>query len=117
MSQREFDYGNGYSTKDSGLPAVMGTLGLRSYAQLGQVDSEYDFFIRTASGSERKGIDRSVEDRESGYATLNLAMTFDYQERLSARLLLGNLLNRAYRPLDELPGLQRHIDTEIRLTF
>ena len=117
VSQREFDYGNGYSTKDSGLPTATGTLGLRSYVQLGQVDSELDFFVRTASGAERKGADRRVEDREAGYATLNLAMTFDYQERLSARVLLGNLLNRSYRPLDELPGLQRHIDTEIRLTF
>ena len=95
----------------------MGTLGLRSYAQLGQVDSEFDFFVRTASGAERKGADRSVEDRESGYATLNLAMTFDYQERFSARLLLGNLLNRSYRPLDEMPGMKRHIDTEITFTF
>lgn len=117
LTQREFDYGNGYSTRNSGMPSAMGTLGLRSYAQLGSVDSEFDFFIRTASGSTRKGVDRSVEDKESGYATLNLAMTFDYQDRLSARILLGNLLNRSYRPLDELPGLQRHIDTEIRLTF
>ena len=117
LSKREFDYGNGYATRDSGLPTATGMLGLRSYAQLGQVDSEFDVFVRTASGAERKGADRSVEDREAGYATLNLAMTFDYQERLSARVLLGNLLNRAYRPLDELPGLQRHIDTEIRLTF
>lgn len=117
LSRREFDYGNGYSTRDSGLPTTMGTLGLRSHAQLGQVDSEFDFFVRTASGAERRGADRRVEDREAGYATLNLAMTFDYQDRLSARVLLGNLLNRAYRPLDELPGLQRHIDTEIRLTF
>lgn len=117
ISRREFDYGNGYSTWDSGLPTAMGTLGLRSYAQLGQVDSEFDFFVRTASGAERKGADRSVEDRESGYATLNLAMTFDYQERFSARLLLGNLLNRSYRPLDEMPGMKRHIDTEITFTF
>ncbi|PRB83740.1 TonB-dependent siderophore receptor [Pseudomonas sp. MYb185] len=117
LSRREFDYGNGYSTRDSGLPAAMGTLGLRSYAQLGQVSNEFDFFVRTASGAERKGADRSVEDREGGYATLNLAWTLDYQERVGVRLLLGNLLNRSYRPLDELPGLKRHIDTEITLTF
>lgn len=117
LSRREFDYGDGFSTWDSGLPAATGTLGLRSYLQLGPMDSEFDFFIRAASGAERKGADRQIEDHESGYATLNLAMTFDYQDRLSARVLLGNLLNRAYQSFDELPGLQRHIDTEIRLTF
>lgn len=118
LSRREFDYGNGYATRDSGLPTAMGTLGLRSYPQLWQqLDSELDFFLRTASGAERRGADRSVEDREAGYATLNLAMSFDYQQRVSVRLLLGNLLNRSYRPLDELPGLKRHIDTEITLTF
>lgn len=117
LSRREFDYGNGYSTWNSGLPAATGTLGLRSYVPLGQVDSEFDFFVRAASGAERRGADGGVEDREAGYATLNLAMTFDYQDRLSTRILLGNLLNRSFRAFDELPGLQRHIDTEVRLTF
>lgn len=118
LSRREFDYGNGYATWNSGLPAASGTFGLRAYAPFWQqLDSELDLFIRTASGAERKGADRSVEDRESGYATLNLAMTFDYRERLSARLLLGNLLNRSYRPLGEMPGLKRHLDTELTLTF
>lgn len=117
LSRRKFDYGNGYATRDSGLPLATGTLGLRSYQVLGQLDGEFDLFIRTASGAERRGADRQLEERQSGYATLNLAMTFDFQDRLSARVLLGNLLNRSYQPFDELPGLQRHIDTEIRLTF
>ncbi len=118
LSSRKFDYGNGYSTRNSGLPSTMGTLGLRSYPQVWpQLDTEVDFFVRAASGSVYKGAERQVEDQEGGYATLNLALTLDYQERVSARVLLGNLLNRAYRPLDELPGLKRHIDTEITLTF
>lgn len=118
LSRRKFDYGNGYSTFNSGMPSTAGTVGLRHYPQLWpQLDTEFDFFVRAASGSTHKGADRQVEDHEGGYATLNLAMTVDYQERVSARVLLGNLLNRAYRPLDEIPGLKRHIDTEISLTF
>lgn len=118
LSRRKFDYGNGYSTWNSGLPSTMGTVGLRHYPQIWQqLDTEVDLFVRAASGSTHKGADRKVEDRESGYATLNFAMNFDYQERLSAKVLLGNLLNRSYQPIDELPGLKRHIDTEITLTF
>lgn len=118
LSRRKFDYGNGYSTQNSGLPSTTGTLGLRHYPQFWSLlDTEIDFFVRAASGSVHKGADRQVEDQQGGYATLNLALAFDYQERINARVLLGNLLNRAYRPLDELPGLKRHIDTEITLTF
>src|SRR5690606_4814790 len=86
----QWQYGNGYAPRDSGLPLATGTLGLRSYQVLGQLDGEFDLFIRTASGAERRGADRQLEERQSGYATLNLAMTLDFQDRLSARVLLGN---------------------------
>lgn len=123
LTRREFKH-DGYSSWKSGLPTAAGTVGLRSYMPLGLLDAEFDLYLRAAGGAERKTFDQDDKawvvqpwDRESGYATLNLAMTFDYQDRLSARVLLGNLLNRSYQSFDELPGLQRHIDTEIRLTF
>ena len=123
LARREFKH-DGYSSWKSGLPSASGTVGMRSYVPMGGLDTEFDLYLRAARGTERKTFDQDDKvwvvqpwDRESGYATLNLAMTFDYQERLSARVLLGNLLNRSYQPFDELPGLQRHIDTEIRLTF
>lgn len=124
LAQRTFDHGNGYRTGHSGLPKKSGTLGVRHFSVLGNgLGSELDLFVRAADGARLNNQDGEILpnrrhlDRASGYATLNLAWNLDIGERASTRVLLGNLLNRDYRAIDEIPGMKRHLDVEFTVEF
>lgn len=124
LAQRTFDHGNGYRTGHSGLPKKSGTLGVRHFSVLGNgLGSELDLFVRAADGARLNNQDGEILpsrrhlDRASGYATLNLAWNLDFGDRASTRVLLGNLLNRDYRAIDEIPGMKRHLDVEFTVEF
>ncbi|WP_022963770.1 TonB-dependent receptor plug domain-containing protein [Halopseudomonas pelagia] len=118
LARRTFHFGNHSSTRHSGLAEASGTLGLRHFSlpRQGWL-SEVDLYMRASEGATREDDQGLVSDQAGGFATLNLNWKVDYQERVSVSLLLGNLLNRNYRPLDELPGAQRHADLEATLHF
>lgn len=118
LARRTLQFGNNNSTRHSGLAEASGTLGLRHYSMPGEgLLSEVDVYMRASEGTTREDDQGQVIDQESGFATLNLNWKLDYQERASLSLLLGNLLNREYRRLDELPGAQRYADVEATLYF
>ncbi|MFO7705387.1 MAG: TonB-dependent receptor, partial [Halopseudomonas sp.] len=118
LARRTFQFGNNNSTRHSGLAEASGALGLRHYSMLGEgLLSEVDVYMRASEGTTLEDDQGQVIDQESGFATLNLNWKLDYQERASLSLLLGNLLNREYRRLDELPGAQRYADLEATLHF
>ncbi|WP_178114711.1 TonB-dependent receptor plug domain-containing protein [Pseudomonas saliphila] len=118
LTRRTFRFGNHSSTRHSGLPEASGTLGLRHFSTLNAgLFSEVDLYMRAAEGAKREDNLGQITDQAGGFATLNLNWKIDYQERVSVSLLLGNLLNREYRPLDEIPGAQRYADLEATFQF
>lgn len=118
LARRTFHFGNDRSTRNSGLAEASGTLGLRHYSMPGEgVMSEVDLYMRASDGVSREDDQGQVTDQAGGFATLNLNWKVDYRERASVSLLLGNLLNRQYRRLDELPGAKRHADLEVTVNF
>jgi hemoglobin/transferrin/lactoferrin receptor protein len=118
LARRTFHFVNNRSTANSGLAQATCTVGLRHFSTLGAgLFSELDLFMRASEGAKREDEQNQVTDRASGFATLNLNWKLDYQQRVSLSLLLGNLLNREYRPLDELPGAQRYADLEATVRF
>lgn len=122
LNRRTLHFGDGQSTADSGMTQASGTFGLKHFSQPGNgISSELDLYLRAVDGVARKGKDISgalvQTDRASGFATLNLAWNLDFGDRASTRVLLGNLLNRDYRAIDEVPGMKRHLDVEFTVEF
>ena len=114
--RREYDYG-AYTTFDSGTPIVFGRVGVRSPWQSGAYKGVIDAYLRGARSSVRRDATGAVDDRGDAYTTLNLAATADLGNAVTVRLGLNNLLDRDYRPIDELPAPGRSLELTLSLRF
>ncbi len=122
---REFTYGNGFSTKDSGTPEWTGTLGLRSDWQTASLGGTWDVFLRGQSSSKLVDENGNVVDNgsptgtnpTSGWTTVNFRGTMDLTENARLVLELDNILDKSYRANEQIPGAGRNLSLFVSATF
>ena len=117
LMQREFTYGNGYSTNDSGTPSLAGRLGVRAAWDIGDVFAETDLFIRGETGVTLRD-DSGVETAStSGYATLNMHTSLALGDSTTAVIEVNNITDRVYQPYQQATGAGRSINLFLTRTF
>ncbi|WP_412555325.1 TonB-dependent receptor [Shimia sp. MIT1388] len=109
---RTFEYSDGTSTKNTGTPTWSGDIGLRGDWGLQSTSGTWDIFVRGESGNtETDGT------RYSGYGTLNLRGTVDLTENLSMSFEVGNIFDRSYQAVDQIPGAGRNASVFLTAKF
>ncbi|QQD21145.1 TonB-dependent receptor [Oceanospirillaceae bacterium ASx5O] len=112
--QRNFDYGNGYDTWDSGLPQYQLRTGLQWEVQ---PDLSLDFYIRSYGDATLKDETGVVEEETSSYVEYNLAAQYRPTLNLNITAALRNITDKAYRNPEELPAAERALDMEVSWRF
>lgn len=113
----------GFSTLNSGVPAVAGRAGLRWEGALASVPWVWtDFYLRGESSSdiEEPATVRSELDAKAGWLTANLAAGVDLGARRQYQLALQllNLNNKTYIASGEnLYGAERSVAVKLTLNF
>ncbi len=112
--QRNFDYGNGYDTWDSGLPRHQ----LRTGVQWDvQSSLSLDFYIRSYGDATLKDENGAVDETSSAYVEYNLAAQYRPTLNLNMSAALRNLTDKSYRNPEELPAAERALDMEVSWRF
>ena len=112
--QRNFDYGNGYDTWDSGLPRHQ----LRTGVQWDVQNSlSLDFYIRSYGDATLKDENGVVDETSSAYVEYNLAAQYRPTLNLNMSAALRNLTDKSYRNPEELPAAERALDIEVSWRF
>ncbi|SDW97066.1 hemoglobin/transferrin/lactoferrin receptor protein [Ruegeria halocynthiae] len=122
---REFDYGNGKKTKNSGTPEWTGTIGLRSNWQAANFGGTWDVFLRGESSSSLEDENGDIVDSgtptglnpTSGWTTLNFRGSVDLNENARLTLELDNILDKSYRASDQIPASGRSVSLFVTTTF
>lgn len=111
---RRFDFGNGFSTWRSGLPAWQLRSGIEwaAYSNL-----TLDAYARSYGKSRRVSRTGALTDRNSSYIELNLAAEYRPSTHWSFSAVARNLGNRSYENPEELPAAGRSLDVEMRWRF
>ncbi|WP_333684556.1 TonB-dependent receptor [Pontibaca methylaminivorans] len=115
--RREFSFANGYSTTDSGTPALSGRIGLRKDWALTDVYGEVDLFVRGETRVRMRDETAGITDRTGGYGTLNLHGSMTFANDVTAVIELNNITNRTYRPYGEMTGAGRSVNLFLTRTF
>lgn len=112
---RRMEYGNGVSTKHSGVAPWQWTL-----AWPVQVHDRYliTFEPTIRHVGEQTAMDATGQKEQvRAFTTINLGVTSQPLPSLVIRVMAGNLTNKTYRYLTELTAPQRHIDVDITWSF
>ncbi len=119
LMRRELQYGNGYSTYDSGTPAASGRIGLRGDWQRGTVFGEWDVFLRgeSAAGLRDENGDMDLQSKGSGYATFNAALSAEFGNGLRLSAQVGNIFDISYEGYDQNPGAGRNVSLMATYTW
>ena len=115
--RREFTFANGYSTRDSGTPALSGRVGLRKAWTLGAVTGEVDLFIRGESSVDQRDDSGALIDRSAGFGTLNLHASADFGNNVSAVVEFNNITDRRYQAWQQAPGAGRAVNLFLTRSF
>jgi len=115
--QRRLSYANGFKTRDSGTPAVSGTVGLRRFWQQGATSGTLDLFVDGETDAKFRDDTGAVTEAVGGYATLNLRATADLGGGLSVTGELMNITDRVYEPFGQIPGAGRSANIFLTKTF
>lgn len=114
---REFDYGNGFVTKDSGTPEWTGTVGLRGDWSARGLSGTWDLFAQGESQAVQRDATGAVVDQTGGWGTLNLRGSVDLTQHAVLTFEAGNLFDKAYRPIDQIDGPGRYLSVFLSATF
>lgn len=115
--RREFDYGNGTTTFDSGTPLLSGRAGVRYDWLWGDTAfGHVDVFVRGQSGARERSRTGALAEGD-GFATLNLHTRATIQDNLRIGVALNNLLDQSYAPLDETPAAGRNLELFATINF
>ncbi len=112
--KRRNDYAE-FSTWDSGVPEISGSVGVRWQGQLGELQDMWaDMFVRGETSSELKepGSSRTVVEDKSSWGTLNLAggVSFGQRQQYQLSLELHNLTDESYiTSAENLYGAERSV--------
>lgn len=114
---REFTYSTGLTTKDSGTPEWTGTAGIRSDWGAGTLTGTWDLFVRAESAATERDNTGAIVEQTGGWGTLNLRGSVDITENTQLTFEAGNLLDKAYRPIDQIEAPGRYLSIFVTATF
>ena len=109
---RTFEYADGTSTKNTGTPTWSGDIGVRGDWDIKSTSGTWDMFVRGESGNTD-----TDGTRYGGFSTLNLRGTVDLTDTVSMSVELGNLLDRSYQAVDQIPGAGRNASVFVTAKF
>lgn len=115
--EREYRYANGFHTTDSGVPNWSGTIGVRRDWALGNVEGEWDLFLTGESAAIERADDGSISDSAAGFTTLNLRGSAMLSDNVALNFEIGNITDRSYDQIDQIPGAGRNISVSLTATF
>jgi hemoglobin/transferrin/lactoferrin receptor protein len=114
---REFQYSNGFTTRDSGTPEWSGVAGVRKDWTAGRMAGSLDLFLRSESGTTQRNNLGQVVDETSGWTTLNLRGNVDLTETVDLNFEVGNITDKFYRPVDQIEGAGRYVSLFLTAKF
>ncbi|MDO5622346.1 MAG: TonB-dependent receptor [Paracoccus sp. (in: a-proteobacteria)] len=117
LMDRQLHFANGYSTGDSGTPALAGTIGLRKDWQHQQFSGSFDLFLRGESAVTMRDNSGTETDGAAGYATLNLRSSVELAPGTTLLAEFSNLTNRSYTPYGQMPGAERAVNLFLTKSF
>ena len=119
IMRRELKFANGTSTTDGGAPRLSGRIGVRKMFALEGADIETDLFLRGASSTSLRDETGAIDNNKeaSGWATLNVSTSVQWDNGVSLVAEFTNLTNRRYRPFEQAPGAERAINLFLTKSF
>ncbi|RKF14595.1 TonB-dependent receptor [Roseovarius spongiae] len=114
---RELDYGNGFSTSDSGTPGLSGTIGLRKDFDFRGMPASFDVFATGESSAKLRDDAGLVTNRAGGWTTVNLRGSLDLTENASLTVQFNNILDKSYEPFGQIAGGERSVDVVLSSRF
>lgn len=109
---RTFKFEDGSTTKNTGTPTWSGDIGVRGDWGLQSTSGTWDVFVRGESGNTD-----TDGTRYGGYGTLNLRGTVDLTDNLGMSFEIGNIFDRSYHAVDQIPGAGRNASVFVTATF
>lgn len=97
--RRQYDYGNGVETYDSGTPSLSARYGVRWNGEYDGLDIHMDGYAWSQSSSDYRSIDGKSDYHLGGATTFNLTggVAFGPQNKYSVDVGLYNITDKAYR--------------------
>lgn len=115
--RREFEYGTGFSTYDSGTPEVFGKIGVRYDWDIGNVFGSLDAFVQGEGKTVTRDAAGVITDQTGGYATFNIAAEAELAENLHVTASFNNLFNKSYDPVNGIEGAERNVSLFMTYKF
>ena len=123
LLRRSYRFENGFTTSDTGTPRLGGTLGVRRSFDWGTRPVSIEAFLEGETRATRRDSSGAIDATlahpgvSGGWATLNLRGAIQLTPRAELQLALGNLTNRRYWPIDQMPGAERNVAITLRSRF
>lgn len=114
---RELDFGNGYTTKDSGTPELFGRIGVKYDWSAWGMGGVIDAYARGESATELRDEDGAIVQEGDGFTVLDIDAEIALTDNASLTIGLNNLFDLDYDPIDRLPGVERSLDVFLTMTF
>lgn len=97
--RRQYDYGNGVETYDSGTPSLSARYGIRWNGEYDSLDIHVDGYAWSQSATDYHSIDGESDYHLGGATTFNLTggVAFGPQNKYSVDVGLYNITDKAYR--------------------
>ena len=117
--RRQFDYGNGVKTYDSGTPEASLRWGARWEGSYDALRLRADGFARTNSATDYRSSDGSSDYHLGGATTLNLTAGVDFgpQKAYSLDVGLYNITDKAYREQTSIWMPGRYFSVKLNAKF
>ena len=97
--RRQYDYGNGVETYDSGTPSLSARYGIRWNGEYDSLNLHVDGYAWSQSATDYRSIDGESDYHLGGATTFNLTggVAFGPQNKYSVDVGLYNITDKAYR--------------------
>ncbi|MDD9717523.1 TonB-dependent receptor [Dinoroseobacter sp. PD6] len=115
--RREFDFGNGFKTKDSGTPELFGRVGVKYDFDWFGMTGVLDAHVRGETSATLRDETGAVVRSGDGFGLLEVDAFVNISENASLTVALNNLLNTTYDPIDQIEGQKRSVDVFLTWTF
>lgn len=116
-TRRELDYGNGFTTYDSGTPSFSGTLGVRRDFTIGIMPASLEAYVTAESGVRLRGESGALTGSTRGYGVVGLRGSLDISRNARVTLAVNNLFDRQYIGWGQLPAAERSLDLVLQARF
>lgn len=117
LIRRELQYGNGFSTSDSGTPDFSGTIGVRRDFEFRGMSASFDLYATGETGTKLRDNTGAVTAGAGAWTTINLRGSLEVNEHASVTVQLNNLFDKPYQPYGQMPGAGRSVDVVLTARF